>query len=67
MSQSLKDRFSVKHQIFRVEYHYSEVIMSAMASQITGVSIVYFTVCSGADQIKHQSSTSLAFHVRIHG
>ena len=35
--------------------------MSAMASQITGVSIVYSTVCSGADQRKHQSSASLAF------
>ena len=32
-----------------------------MASQITGVSIVYSTVCSGADQRKHQSSASLAF------
>ena len=32
-----------------------------MASQITGVSIVCSTVCSGADQRKHQSSTSLAF------
>ena len=35
--------------------------MSAMASQITGVSIVYSTVCTGADQRKHQSSVSLAF------
>ena len=33
----------------------------AIASQITGVSIVYSTVCSGADQRKHQSSASLAF------
>ena len=39
--------------------HYSDVIMRAMASQITGVLIVYSTVCSGADQRKHQSSTSL--------
>ena len=30
--------------------------VSAMASQITDVSIVYSTVCSGADQRKHQSS-----------
>ena len=30
--------------------------MSAMASQITGVRIVYSTVCSGADNRKHQSS-----------
>ena len=30
--------------------HYSDVIMSMMASQITGILIVYSTVCSGADQ-----------------
>ena len=41
--------------------HYSDVIMSAVASQITGVSIVYSNVCSGADHRKHQSSASLAF------
>ena len=41
--------------------HYIDVIMSAMASQITGVSIVCWTVCSGVDQRKHQSSASLAF------
>ena len=35
--------------------------MSAMASQITGASIIYSTVCSGTDQRKHQNSTSLAF------
>ena len=35
--------------------------MSAMASQITGVSIVYAAFCSGADQRKHQSSALLAF------
>ena len=35
--------------------------MSATASQITKVSIVYSTVCSGADQRKHQSYASLAF------
>ena len=41
--------------------HYNDVIMSAMASQITSPMIVYSTVYSGADQRKHQSSTSLAF------
>ena len=41
--------------------HYSDVIMSAMASQITGVSIIYSTVCSGAYQRKHQSTASQAF------
>ena len=40
---------------------YSEVIMGLMMSQITGVSIVFSTVCSGADQRKHQSPASLSF------
>ena len=35
--------------------------MSAMASQITGASIVCSTVGPGVDQRKHQSSASLAF------
>ena len=46
--------------------HYSDVIMSAMASQITGVSIVCSTVYSGADQRKHQNSASLVFVRGIH-
>ena len=33
--------------------HYSDVIMNAMASQITGVSIVYLIVCSSTDKRKH--------------
>ena len=37
-----------------------------MASQITGVSIVCSTVCSGADQRKHQTSATLAFVRGIH-
>ena len=41
--------------------HYSDVIASSMASQITGVSIVCPTVCSGANQRKHKSSASLPF------
>ena len=40
--------------------------MSEMASQITSIIIVYSTVFSGADQRKHQSSTSLAFVWGIH-
>ena len=40
--------------------YYNNVIMGAMASQITGLTIVYSTVYSGADQRK-QSSASLAF------
>ena len=46
--------------------HYSGIIMSSMASQITGASVVYWIVCSGADQRKHQRSTSLAFARGIH-
>ena len=46
--------------------HYNDGIMGAMASQITGISIIYFTVPSGADQRKHQSSASLAFVRGIH-
>ena len=47
-------------------FHYNDVIMGAMAYQITGVSIVYSAVCPGADQIKHQSSASLTFVSGIH-
>ena len=41
--------------------HYSDVIMGTTVSQITSVSIVYLTVCSGPDHRKHQSSATLAF------
>ena len=42
-------------------WHCSDVIMRAMAFQITADSIACLTVCSGAEQGKHQSSASLAF------
>ena len=45
---------------------YSDAIMGTMASQITSLIIVYSTVCSGADQRKHQSSASLTFVWGIH-
>ena len=41
--------------------HYNDVIMSAKASQITSLTIVYSTVYSGANQRKPQCSASLAF------
>ena len=41
-------------------------MISTISSQITGVSIVYSSVCSGADQRKHQSPASLAFVRGIH-
>ena len=46
--------------------HYGDVIMGAIASQITSLMIVYSTVYSDADQRKHQSSASLAFVWGIH-
>ena len=50
-----------------MEYvHHNDVMMNSRASQITGVSIVSSTVCSGADQRKHQSSASLAYVRGIH-
>ena len=42
-------------------YHYNDVIMGAMAPQITSLTIVYSTVYSDTDQRRHQSSASLAF------
>ena len=45
--------------------HYCDVIMGAMASQITSLTIVCSTVYSGADK-KHRSSASLAFVKGIH-
>ena len=51
--------------IFRVT-HYGDVIMDAIASQITSLTIVYSIVYSDADQRKRQSSASLAFVRGIH-
>ena len=46
--------------------HHSDVTMSAMGSQITGVSIVCAAVCSGTGQRKYQSSASPAFFMGIY-
>ena len=46
--------------------HYDDVIMGAIASQITSLTVVYSIVYSDADQSKHQSSASLAFVRGIH-
>ena len=66
-------KFVAKHPINNISAlvlimawcHYSDVIMSTIASLITSLTIVYSTVCSDADQRKHQSST-LAFVWGIH-
>ena len=54
------------NQLGNDDKDYSDAIMSAIVCQITGVSIVCSTVCSGADQTKHQSSASLTFVSGIH-
>ena len=46
--------------------HYNDVIMSAMASEITNLMSVFAAVYSGTDERKHQSSPSLAFVRGIH-
>ena len=46
--------------------HYGDVLIGAMASQMTRLTIVYSIFFPGADQRKHQCSTSLAFVRGIH-
>ena len=57
------DPSNICHSIY---IHYCDIIMNAMASQITSLAIVYSTFHSGADQRKHQSSASLVFVRGIH-
>ena len=50
-----------------MQLHYSDVIMSVLASQVTSLTIVYLlTFYSGTYQRKHQGSASLAFVWGIH-
>ena len=58
----------IPYRPFGVMYvmHYDDVIMGAIASQITSLTIVYSIVYAGTDQRKHQSSASLAFVRGIH-
>ena len=46
--------------------HYDDVIMGAIASQITSLTIVFSTVYLDTDHKKHQSAASLAFVRGIH-
>ena len=50
----------IMHSIHADWDHYSDVIVGAVAFQITSLKMVYSTVYSGADQRKHQHSASLA-------
>ena len=63
ITYTLQDYFTGTN---RACFHYNDVIMGAMASQITSPTVVYSTVYSGADQRKHQRSASLAFVRGIH-
>ena len=47
-------------------FDYHDVIMSAIASEITSLTIAFSAIYSEADQRKHQSSASLAFVRGIH-
>ena len=46
--------------------HYNDVIMGALASQITSIQTVYLIVYSDANKRKHQSTASLAFVRGLH-
>ena len=46
--------------------HNSDVVIGAMASQITSLMIIYSTVYSGVYERKHQSPASPAFVRGIH-
>ena len=47
-------------------FHYSDVVMGVIASQITSLTIDYSAVYSDADQRKHQRTASPAFVRGLH-
>ena len=59
-AKHLISRMSARKYTGEFAYHYSDVIMGV---SITGVSIVYPSIFSGADPRKHKSSASQAFGV----
>ena len=63
-----KDHIHVAFQSINKPYswHYDDVTMGAIASQITSLAIVYSAVYSDADQRKHEGSASLAIVWGIH-
>ena len=64
--QAKQEPGAIRSNILYHRGHNSDVIMSVMASQITGVCSVCPTACSDADQRKHQTSASLTFVRGIH-
>ena len=63
---SLTFRYMTSLNQWNGRYHYIDVIMTTVASQITSLTIVYSIVYSAAHQRKHQRSASLAFVRGIH-
>ena len=63
--ERLVEMSNISHET-KFAFHYNDVIMNAMASQITSLKIAYSTVYAGADQRKQQSSASMAFVRGIH-
>ena len=49
-----------------IVFHYNDVIMGAIVSQVTSLTIVYSSVYSDAEERKHQSFAALAFVWGIH-
>ena len=68
ISLSEKISIALKGEVSVVccEFHYIDVIITTVASQITSLTVIYSIVYSDADQRKHQSSTSLAIVRGIH-
>ena len=62
----LRDQEDLSLPLLITSYHYSDVMVNAMAFQITGVFIVCSIICSGGDT-KNQSYASEAFVGGIHG
>ena len=62
LRQKIAREFNLAPQWPMTSVHYTDVIMGAMAYQITSVLIVYSAVCSSTNQRKHHSSASLALH-----
>ena len=58
--------YIVSRDLISAKYHYDDVTMTTIASQITSLTVVCSIVYSGVDQRKHQSSASLAFVRGIH-
>ena len=68
LPENMKSALSMNFSKNRLDvlWHYDDVIMGTIASQITSLTIVYSTFYSDADQRKHQSPASLAFVWGLH-